>query len=81
MTSKLIIWSPALISIFILELLGLQPLVTGAFLWQWLLMTAGGGLFTPLWFILFSKVDRAFFYQPAVETSFRPDREIERGRH
>ena len=50
-------------------------------LWQWIVMTLGGGVATPMVFLVFDSVDRALNYRRATETSFRPDREIRRGRN
>jgi hypothetical protein len=44
-------------------------------------MTAGGAVATPFIFALMDKCNRALGYQPTQETSFRPDREIKRGRN
>jgi rod shape-determining protein MreD len=60
---------------------GSEPLLGWGSLWQWLVMTAGGAVATPVIFALFDRCNRAFGYQPRVETSFRPDREILRGRN
>src|ERR1700722_14652273 len=49
-------------------------------IWQWLVMSIGGGSITPLCFSLFESLHRALTHRPAVQTSFRPDREIKRGR-
>jgi cell shape-determining protein MreD len=49
-------------------------------LWQWIVMSVGGAIATPVMFLLFDWFDRLFSYQRATETSFRPDREIRRGR-
>ncbi len=59
---------------------GAEPLVNGWTLWQWLVMSLAGGAFTPVCFRLFGRLNRAFSYQPLPESSFRPDREIKRGR-
>ena len=59
---------------------GREPLLGWGSLWQWLVMTAGGAAATPLVFALFHWCDRTLGYQPRTETSFRPDREIRRGR-
>ncbi len=60
---------------------GKEPLLGWGSLWQWLVMTAGGALATPVIFALFDWGNRAFGYRPRTETSFRPDREILRGRN
>jgi hypothetical protein len=59
---------------------GQQPLLGWGSLWQWLVMTAGGAVATPLVFSLLNSCNHALGYQPRTETSFRPDREILRGR-
>jgi rod shape-determining protein MreD len=70
-----------LFSLFILYVAGEQPLVGTGTLWQWAIMTAGGGVITPLWFRLFTRVDSALHYKEVPESTFRQDREIARGRH
>jgi len=59
---------------------GHGPLLGWGSIWQWLVMTAGGALATPIIFALFDWCQHALGYQPQTETSFRPDREIRRGR-
>jgi hypothetical protein len=59
---------------------GQQPLLGWGSLWQWLVMTAGGAIATPVIFALFDWCNHALGYQPRTESSFRPDREILRGR-
>jgi rod shape-determining protein MreD len=59
---------------------GHEPLLGWGSLWQWLVMTAGGAAATPIIFSLFNWCNHALGYQPRTETSFRPDREIRRGR-
>ena len=59
---------------------GRQPLIGWGSLWQWVVMTAGGAVATPFIFSLFGWCNHALGYQPRTETSFRPDREIQRGR-
>ncbi len=59
---------------------GAQPLLGWGTLWQWLVMTVGGAVATPMIFALFAWCNHALGYQPRTETSFRPDREIHRGR-
>lgn len=60
--------------------LGEPPLAGWASLWQWGVMALLGGLGTPLVFVLFTRIERALFYQVLKEASFRADREIIRGR-
>ncbi len=71
--------------VFLLTLLMLlsfrqSPIVGWGTIWQWLVVSAGGGLLTPVCFGLFDWLNRALSYRPAIEMSFRPDREIKRGR-
>ena len=70
---------PAL-SVLLLLSGGKQPLIGWGSIWQWIVMTAGGAAATPLVFALFNWCNHALGYQPRTETSFRPDREIRRGR-
>jgi rod shape-determining protein MreD len=70
---------PAL-SVLLLLSGGKQPLIGWGSIWQWIVMTAGGAAATPLVFGLFDRCHHALGYQPRTETSFRPDREIRRGR-
>jgi hypothetical protein len=57
-----------------------EPLLGWGSLWQWIVMTAGGALLTPLVFGLFGWCNHALGYQPLKEMSFRSDREILRDR-
>lgn len=57
-----------------------NPLLGWGSLWQWLVLTAGGAVATPFIFTLLNRCESALGYQPRTETSFRPDREIQRGR-
>jgi rod shape-determining protein MreD len=68
------------ISVTILNMAGAEPLIGIGSLWHWALMTAGGGLVTPVWFKLFNRLDDASRYKEMPESAFRPDRQIARGR-
>lgn len=57
-----------------------SPLVGWGSLWQWLVLSLGGGLMTPVCFWLFDRLNQALNYHPIVQSSFRDDREIRRGR-
>ena len=57
-----------------------EPLLGIGFIWQWVVMTLGGGLLVPVYFKIFDKVYRLLGYERVVESSFRQDREIARGR-
>ena len=69
------------ISVLILLTLARSPLLGWGSLWQWFVMSVGGGVATPLLFLLFGKLNHALGYQRITETSFRADREIRRGRN
>lgn len=69
-----------LVSVLLLLTAGKHPLIGWGSLWQWIVMTVGGAVATPFFFALFNWCDKALGYQPRIETSFRPDREILRGR-
>ncbi len=72
--------APAL-TVVILLTLEQTPLLGWGSLWQWLVMSVGGGVATPVFFFLFDRLNHALGYQPIVESSFRADREIRRGRN
>lgn len=57
-----------------------QPLIGWSLLWQLIVMALVGGLMTPIWFRVFGWLTDKFIYRSLGETSFRPDREIKRGR-
>ena len=60
---------------------GEDPLLGWGSIWQWVVMTAGGAVATPLVFHFFDWCQRTLGYQPASETAFRPDREIRRDKN
>jgi hypothetical protein len=70
---------PALTVLLLLNA-GWRPLIGWGSLWQWLVMTAGGAAATPIIFALFEWCSHALGYKLRTENSFRPDREIRRGR-
>ena len=70
-----------LLTVLVQLTIGKPPLLGWSSLWQWLVMTAGGAVATPIIFALFDWLNRALGYQPRKENSFRPDREILRGRN
>jgi rod shape-determining protein MreD len=71
--------APALAVLMLLS--GGRDIVLGwGSLWQWAVMTAGGAAATPILFALMHWCRQALGYQPRQESSFRPDREIRRGR-
>jgi len=56
------------------------PLFGWGTLWQLVVMAVGGAVITPVLFELFRLLNSALGYRRSTETSFRPDREIRRGR-
>ena len=71
--------APAL-TLMLLLTTGHSPLLGWGTLWQFAVMGAGGAVATPVVFVLFDWLQRALVHTRAVETSFRSDREIRRGR-
>lgn len=69
-----------LLALLLLLTSGRDPLVGWGTLWQLLVMTAVGGVATPLLFRFFSLLNQTFGYQAADRPGFRTDREIRRGR-
>jgi rod shape-determining protein MreD len=69
-----------LIVLLLLLTTGHNPLLGLGTLWQWAVMGVGGAVATPLVFALFDRLNRALLYSRQTQTSFRPDREIRRGR-
>lgn len=69
-----------LLTLLLLLTAGHQPLLGWGSLWQWLVMSLGGAVATPLFFLLFGWLERALGNDDVSETSFREDREIRRGR-
>ncbi len=67
-------------TLFLLLNSGSAPLLGWKSVWQWAVAAAVGGALTPMCFTLFDRIHRAFDYPPATQTTFRPDREIKRGR-
>jgi rod shape-determining protein MreD len=69
-----------LMVLFLLMNGGNVPLLGWKFVWQLIVMALGGGVAVPLFFKLFARVQNALTYQPRLETPFRADRQIKRGR-
>ena len=65
----------------ILQLGNRQPAFTPSTWWQLLVQGLVNALLCPLLFQFFDELNQAFNYQPVVPQSFRPDRQIVRGRH
>ena len=69
-----------LLALAIILSYGGEPILGWGTLWQWFAMTVLGGLLVPVYFQLFNKVYRVLGYERVIESSYRPDREIARGR-
>ena|SRR5437867_6208457 len=69
-----------LFTLLLLLNLETQPLIGWFSLWQLLVMSLFGAMVTPVWFRVFDRLTQALSYRPLGETSFRPDRQIKRGR-
>jgi rod shape-determining protein MreD len=67
-------------TLFVLLNVGAFPFLGWVSLWQWIVMTVAGGIITPLCFRLFDRLHHAFDYPLTKQLTFRPDREIKRGR-
>ena len=59
---------------------GHNPLIGWGTLWQLVVMSLGGAVATPVCFEIFGWLNRTLIHGRVSETSFRPDREIRRGR-
>jgi len=70
-----------LLSVAILLTLGEEPLLGWRFLWGMGIWTLSGGVLSLLAFPVFDWLTDRFAYQPVTPPSFRPDREITRGRY
>lgn len=57
-----------------------RPLIGWFTVWQWLVMSVAGALFTPVWFRFFDLIGKTLNYKPLAEAAFRADRQIKRGR-
>ena len=69
-----------IVTLTLLLTAGHPPLLGWGTIWQLLVVTLAGGAATPIIFILFESLERAFAHARVTQTSFRPDREIRRGR-
>jgi len=73
------LFAPVCVLLFLLTT-GHEPLFGWGTLWQLLVMGLGGALATPVIFEVFGWLERTLDHQGPSEPSFRPDREIRRGR-
>jgi cell shape-determining protein MreD len=72
--------APALTVVLLLSI-GETPLLGWGSAWPWVLVSLAGGIMAPVFSLFFGRVQRALSYEPLAQSSFRPDREIKRGRH
>jgi rod shape-determining protein MreD len=63
-------------TVFLLLNGGEAPPLGWKSIWQFVVMGLGGAALTPILFVYFELLNRTFNYQPATQSSFRPDREI-----
>ena len=68
------------LTLLLLLTTGHTPLLGWGSLWQWIVMAAGGAIATPVCFRFFAWLHRALVHGASIQSSFRPDREIRRGR-
>jgi cell shape-determining protein MreD len=68
------------LTLLLLLSIGHTPLLGWGTLWQLVVLSVGGAVATPICFELFGWLQRLLVHQHATESSFRPDREIRRGR-
>lgn len=69
-----------LFTLVVLLTTGHKPLLGWGTLWQLAVMSAGGGFLSPLVFLVFDRLHALLAHARVQESSFRPDREIRRGR-
>jgi cell shape-determining protein MreD len=72
--------SAPVLTLVLLLTIGHPPLLGWGTIWQIIVMTAGGAIATPVCFVALEWLHRALFHSPINQSSFRPDREIRRGR-
>jgi cell shape-determining protein MreD len=68
------------LTLLLLLTTGRPPQLGWGTLWQLIVMSLGSGLVTPVFFFLFEWLHNTLVHAPTFESSFRPDREIRRGR-
>jgi cell shape-determining protein MreD len=69
-----------LLSLLTMYGLGKSPILGWATGWQLVVLTAFGAMATPILFRVFDFIGNLLNYQPVAESTFRPDRQIKRGR-
>jgi len=73
--------SVPVMTLLLLLTAGRLPLIGWGSAWQWIVLSFGGTVATPVLFKLFDWLEHSLSYRRATETSFRQDREIRRGRN
>jgi cell shape-determining protein MreD len=68
------------LTVLLLLTMGRAPLLGWGTLWQLVVVSLGGAVATPICFELFGWLRRTLVHHGDAASSFRPDREIERGR-
>jgi len=68
------------LTLLLLLTMGHAPLLGWGTLWQLVVLSAGGAIATPICFEGFGWLQRALVHRGDTASSFRPDREIRRGR-
>ena len=68
------------LTLLLLITMGHTPLLGWGTLWQLLVLSVGGAIATPICFELFGWLQRTLVHHGDAQSSFRPDREIRRGR-
>jgi hypothetical protein len=68
------------LTLMLLLTAGHTPLLGWGTLWQLVVMSVGGAVATPVLFILFEWLQSKLVHTRVTESSFRPDREIRRGK-
>jgi cell shape-determining protein MreD len=71
--------APAM-TLLLLLTAGHKPMLGWGTLWQWVVVSIGGAIATPVCFELFAWLHRTLVHAGDIQSSFRPDREIRRGR-
>jgi hypothetical protein len=69
-----------LLTLVLLLTTGQNPMLGWGTIWQLFVMSLGGAIATPVFFVIFESVQRALVHARPSQSSFRPDREIRRGR-
>jgi hypothetical protein len=68
------------LTLLLLMTTGRGPQLGWGTLWQLTILSLGSAAAAPVFFLFFDWLKKALVHSPQVETSFRPDREIRRGR-